>query len=153
MRSGSISAPLYFSIDPLCSADDLSLFMLCSMSVEQDLPVMEDSLAGYPPTVSPDQLANLIFNIKDWQITHGMQLKYGPDVESVSSTPIGVSVFPTPFPRVLFEQAQELQPIYNKLYAAISEDEEWLYKVLRGCVLCLFAIAYSIQLTIPSLGE
>lgn len=100
---------------------------------------MEDSLAGYPPTVSHDQLSNLIFNIKDWQITHGMQLKYGPDFESVSSTPIGVSVFPTPFPRLLFEQAQGLQPTYNRLYAAISEDEEWLYKVLRGCVLRLFA--------------
>ena len=104
---------------------------------------MEDSLLGYPPAVSHDQLSNLIFNIKDWQITHGMQLKYGPDVESISSTPIGVSVFPTPFPKILFAYAQALQPIYNRLYAAISEDEDWLYEVLRGCVLrhladCIF---------------
>ena len=113
---------------------------------------MEDSLTGYPPALSQAQLSNLIFNIKDWQITHGMQLKYGPDVESISSTPIGVSVFPTPFPRVLFEQAQALQPIYNRLYAAIAEDEGWLYEVLRGCVLrhlasCLF---HSIDDTIPA---
>ncbi|KAL8793591.1 MAG: hypothetical protein Q9195_003854 [Heterodermia aff. obscurata] len=95
---------------------------------------MENILAGYPPAISHGQLSNLIFNIKDWQITHGMQLKYGPDVESISSTPIGVSVFPTPFPRLLFEQAQELQPIYNRLYAAISEDEGWLYRVLKGLI-------------------
>ena len=114
---------------------------------------MEDNLVDYPPTVSYDQLSNLIFNIKDWQITHGMQLKYGPDAESVSSTPIGVSVFPTPFPRFLFEQAQTLQPIYNTLYAAISEDEDWLYEVLRGCVLRIQWIAYSIQLTISFLSE
>ena len=113
---------------------------------------MEDSLTGYPPAISQDQLSSLIFNIKDWQITHGMQLKYGPDVESISSTPIGVAVFPTPFPRVFFEQAQALQPIYNRLYAAISEDEEWLYKVLTGCVSVFSRIAYSVQLTMPSLA-
>lgn len=100
---------------------------------------MEDSLTAYPPSISHDQLSSLIFNIKDWQITHGMQLKYGPDVESVSSTPIGVTVFPTTFPRALFEQAQALQPVYNRLYAAISEDEKWLYKVLTGCVSRLLA--------------
>lgn len=64
-----------------------------------------------------------------------MLLKYGADADSISCTPIGVSMFPTPFPRTLFEEAQKLQPIYNKLYATISEDEEWLETALRGCVL------------------
>lgn len=86
------------------------------------------------PTIWQQQLANLVFNIKDWQITHGMLLKYGPDVENVNAIPVGVSLLPSSFPERLFEEAQQLQPIYNRLYAAISEDEEWLYDVLEGYV-------------------
>ena len=93
-----------------------------------DMSPTEASLPG----VEEQQLANLIFNIKDWQITHGMLLKYGPDAENVHSLPIGVSMFPTPFPRQLFEEAQKLQTSYNRLYMSISEDEAWLYDVLRG---------------------
>ena len=88
----------------------------------------------YPPMVSQERFSRLVFDIKDWQITHGMLLKYGPDAKSVSSIPVGVSLFPTPFPRQLFERAQRLQILYNRLYAAISEDEEWLERVLRGYV-------------------
>lgn len=80
------------------------------------------------------ELANLIFNIKDWQITHGMLLKFGPDVEEVNSVPIGVSLRPSSFPRELFEKAQKLQTTYNQLYAAVSENEEWLFSVLRGYI-------------------
>ena len=78
------------------------------------------------------QLANLIFNIKDWQITNGMLLKFGLDVDQVNSVPIGVSLRPTPFPKRLFEEAQAIQTIYNRLYAAVSEDEQWLFSVLEG---------------------
>ena len=87
--------------------------------------------APYPPTLSPQQLSNLIFSIKDYQITHGMLLKYGPDAHSINAIPIGVSLFPSLFPWSLFEEARELQAVYNKLYARVSEDEEWLFEVLE----------------------
>jgi len=87
--------------------------------------------APYPPTLSPQQLSNLIFSIKDYQITHGMLLKYGPDAHSINAIPIGVSLFPSLFPWSLFEEARELQVVYNKLYARVSEDEEWLFEVLE----------------------
>jgi len=94
---------------------------------------MEDSFrTDEVPTIWQQQLANVVFNIKDWQITHGMLLKYGPDVEHVNTVPVGVSLLPSSFPKRFFEEAQQLQPIYNRLYAAISEDEEWLYDVLEG---------------------
>ncbi|KAL8819278.1 MAG: hypothetical protein Q9191_007767 [Dirinaria sp. TL-2023a] len=94
---------------------------------------MDESPAeAFVHDVEEQQLANLIFNTRDWQITHGMLLKYGPDADTVSSVPIGVSLFPTPFPRQLFENAQKLQVYYNRLYASVSEDEEWLYGALRG---------------------
>lgn len=98
---------------------------------------MGSIIASYPPAISQEQLSNLIFNIKDWQTSHGMLLKYGLDAESVSARPIGVSLFPSPFPSILFEKAEKLQPIYNRLYAAISEDQDWLGEALRGFVLHL----------------
>lgn len=91
---------------------------------------MEDGFTD----VIEQQIANLVFNIKDWQITHGMLLKYGPDVEYVHAVPIGVSLRPSFFPRKLFEEAQSLQTAFNRLYAAVSEDEEWLHGALKGYV-------------------
>jgi hypothetical protein len=88
--------------------------------------------APYPPTLLPQQLSNLIFNIMDYQITRGMLLKYSPDAHSINAIPIGVSLFPSLFPGVLFEEAKELQAVYNKLYARVAEDKEWLFEVLEG---------------------
>jgi hypothetical protein len=93
---------------------------------------MVDPPISYPPTLSPQQLSKLIFNIKDYQLTHGMLLKYGPDANSIDAVPIGVSLFPSLFPESLFEEARDLQTVYNKLYARVAEDEEWLHKVLQG---------------------
>jgi hypothetical protein len=87
---------------------------------------------SYPPTLSQQQLSNLIFNIKDYQLTHGMLLKYGADANSLNAIPVGVSLFPSVFPESLFEEARKLQTVYNKLYARIAEDEEWLVEVLKG---------------------
>ena len=88
----------------------------------------------YPPKLSRRQLSDRVFNIKDYQLTHGMLLKYGQDANSVHGVPVGVSLFPSLFPRELFEEAREMQALYNRLYAAVSEDEEWLYGVLERYV-------------------
>ncbi len=88
----------------------------------------------YPPKLSRQQLANRILNVKDYQLTHGMLLKYGSDANSVHGVPVGVSLFPGLFPRELFEEARALQTVYNRLYAAVSQDEEWLGGVLEGYV-------------------
>ena len=93
--------------------------------------MMRTSSNSYPPKLSEQQLSNLIFNIKDHQITHGMLLKYGSDANSVNAVPIGVSLFPTLFPEALFEEARELQVVYNKLYAQVANDDDWLFEVLE----------------------
>ena len=85
----------------------------------------------YPPTLSLRQLSDLISNIKDYQIARGMLLKYGPNAHSTNAIPVGVSLFPSLFPESLFEEARKLQVVYNKLYARVAEDEEWLFEVLE----------------------
>ncbi|TVY12939.1 Glutathione synthetase large chain [Lachnellula arida] len=87
----------------------------------------------YPPPFSDSQLENLVSEIKDWQITHGSLLKLvNTDQDStVLTRPVGTCLFPTLFPRERFEQALGLQKTYNKLYARVAEDEEWLYDTLK----------------------
>jgi hypothetical protein len=41
-----------------------------------------------------------------------------------------ISLFPSPFPRRLFELAKRLQRIYNVLYARVTLDEEFLDSVV-----------------------
>jgi glutathione synthetase len=54
---------------------------------------------------------------------------------TVLSQPVGVSLFPTPFPRELFNEALALQETYNKLYHAVAEDEDWLYGTIQNLIM------------------
>lgn len=90
----------------------------------------------YPPRLSDEQLEVLVSDVKDWQITHGSLLKLvkTEDDHTVLSHPVGVTLFPTLFPKNLFQEALGLQTAYNKLYASVAEDDEWLYSVLEGLI-------------------
>jgi glutathione synthetase len=90
----------------------------------------------YPPVLPEETFQTLIAEVKDWQITHGSLLKLvrTDDEHTVLSQPVGCTLFPTPFPRDLYQEALSLQRVYNKLYAAVAEDEEWLHEVLRDLI-------------------
>ncbi|KAE8453885.1 hypothetical protein EG329_007661 [Mollisiaceae sp. DMI_Dod_QoI] len=90
----------------------------------------------YPPVLPEESFQNLISEVKDWQITHGSQLKLvrTDDEHTVLSQPVGCALFPTLFPRELFQEALDLQTTYNKLYAAVTQDEEWLYETLKDLI-------------------
>lgn len=71
----------------------------------------------------------------------GNALVLRPPAPQGSSTPPTTSVihgpfalYPTPFPRALFEQAIRLQEPYGALYAHISCDEAFLRKVIGQAV-------------------
>jgi glutathione synthase len=95
----------------------------------------DDSLE-FPPPLSDEQLEVLVEDIKDWQLTHGSLLKLvNTDEDStVLAHPVGACLFPTLFPRKLFEQALDLQKTYNKLYTRVAEDGEWLSETLKGLI-------------------
>lgn len=90
----------------------------------------------FPPTQSEEHILSLISQIKDWQINHGSLLKLirAETEHSSLCRPVGVSVFPTPFPRTHFHRALELQTIYNELYCAIAEDEEWISETIKDLI-------------------
>lgn len=87
-------------------------------------------VAQYPPEFTEQQLEYLLDQARDWQITHGLSLKYRED-EFVRSVPIGISLIPLLFPKILFDEALSLQKLYNELYMRVAADTDWLYEVLK----------------------
>ena len=94
----------------------------------------EPTVLARPPRLSEEHLKFLIENVRDWQYQHGSLLKYPPRSGKIGSRPIGATLFPSNFPRRCYEEACALQPIYNKLYAEIAEDEEWLHEALKASI-------------------
>ncbi|KAK4106562.1 glutathione synthase [Parathielavia hyrcaniae] len=93
--------------------------------------------ASYPPTLD-DALERdrLVQTIKDWTIANGLAVRPPPavagnDAEGTLAMSAPVTLFPSPFPKTCFEDAQDIQPRYNELYARISRDEEFLSSLVQ----------------------
>ena len=96
------------------------------------------TVPDWPPALAAEQRAHLEVLSLDYALAHG--LVYRPLLAPGAASPPGasaisapVSLFPTPFPRRLHEQALRLQPLYNELYARITMDEQWLETVAKTC--------------------
>lgn len=99
----------------------------------------------WPPKLSTDQLAVLLGEVRDHQLLHGSVIKRRSQSKSSSHSsssvpalptarPIGASLFPTAFPRSQFQQALDLQQVWNEVYAAAVSDEEWLEETLKPVI-------------------
>lgn len=95
----------------------------------------------YPPQATEDQLEYLAQTVKDWTIYNSLTVRPNPAFVSDESNPnhvlatnAPVTLYPSPFPRRLFEQAQSLQKAYNELYATIASDEAWLGEIMKEYV-------------------
>jgi len=93
---------------------------------------------SYPPQPTSEEVAHIAALVKDWSIAHGLAVRPPPalvsgdlDPHGVLATTAPVTLFPSPFPRVCFEQAQGIQKAYNELYAAISQDENFLKAIVE----------------------
>ena len=91
----------------------------------------------YPPNLEPNQLEHLLLTLKDWCIAHGLTVRPPPDLapqtidpERVLAVSAPVTIFPSLFPRSCFKKARRVQTAYNQLYARISQDEEWLGRII-----------------------
>jgi hypothetical protein len=93
------------------------------------------SLPAWPPALSSEQHAHLLLLSSTYALSHGFTLlppnSAHPPTHAIAAP---LSLFPTPFPRTLYELAREIQPIYNALYARIALDWEFLDRVMGGSV-------------------
>lgn len=95
-------------------------------------------MSDYPPEISPSEGERLTEVIKDWSLANGLTVRPPPaiiaaegDPAGILATPVPVTLFPSPFPRVCFNQATSVQKAYNELYASISQDEDFLAHVVK----------------------
>lgn len=119
---------------------------------------------SFPPKASEEQLEYLVQIVKDWAIFNGLVVRPNPAFISnevnpnhVVATNAPVTLYPSPFPRTCFENAQRLQTVYNELYAAIASDEEWLGEIMKEYVshpvpLTPYMLYQSTQLTLFKTG-
>jgi hypothetical protein len=85
--------------------------------------------SDWPPTLPDPQLDALTLSATTYALSHG--LLYLPPTNHQPPAPSSaihapLSLFPSPFPRRLFELARRLQRTYNILYARIAMDEDFL---------------------------
>lgn len=95
--------------------------------------------ASYPPSISCEQEEYILNSIKNWSIQHGLAVRpsssfvpEGIDSSGVLATTAPVTLFPSPFPENCFRQGKLIQTTFNELYAAISDDEDWLAEIMKG---------------------
>lgn len=98
-------------------------------------------IESYPPNLTAVESEQLLSTIKDWSIANGLAVrppvslvKVEADPHGVLATAAPVTLFPSPFPRVCFEQAKSIQKAYNRLYAAIAQDQEFLCNIVQESV-------------------
>lgn len=107
----------------------------------KDLISMATSLPlAWPPRLTEKQRAVLSLQAVDYAISHSILYRPLP-IASSSKPPLDaaihapISLFPSPFPRHLYQQGQELQPLYNDLYSRIAVHDAFLKRVIGGNVI------------------
>lgn len=95
-------------------------------------------MAHYPP--SKDQLNELIQEVNQWAITNGLSMyppKFEENPSNASVSP--VTIYPTLIPRKCFDEAVQIQPVFNELYARITQDmaqpDSYLHKTTEALAL------------------
>ncbi|CAG7852736.1 Glutathione synthetase {ECO:0000256/PIRNR:PIRNR001558} Short=GSH-S {ECO:0000256/PIRNR:PIRNR001558}; {ECO:0000256/PIRNR:PIRNR001558} [Serendipita indica DSM 11827] len=95
-------------------------------------------LPPWPPSLSQAQLDELLLQATTYALAHGL-LYLPPNSSNLPPPAIPASaihapfaLFPTPFPRHLFEHAMKLQRIYNVLYTRVASDEAFLDQILSA---------------------
>jgi len=92
---------------------------------------MADILPSYPPSLDPKALDFLLTSLTDYCLSHGVTVRpQTPSEGNHLASHAPVTLFPSLFPRIAWEQAVKIQRTYNVLYARISNDVDWLGKIM-----------------------
>ncbi|GAA5959576.1 hypothetical protein JCM8115_003757 [Rhodotorula mucilaginosa] len=98
-----------------------------------------DAAQEWPPKQGDEAVLELA---SDWALSNGLVLRpptsstddaaYTRPGQSVIHAPY--ALYPSAFPRKLFQQAIDLQAAYNRLYADVTVDDAFLDQVIGGAV-------------------
>lgn len=74
----------------------------------------------------------LVEKLLHWSLANGLVM-YPPGFVNHSANNAPITLFPTPFPRELFQLAVEVQKTFNKLYVSVITSQKlWLLDVIEG---------------------
>ncbi|KAF8073575.1 glutathione synthase [Lyophyllum atratum] len=90
-------------------------------------------LSEWPPTLTKAQVDELTLLATSYAFSNGLLYlppaeRQPPIPESAIHAPL--ALFPSPFPRSIFEHAKRIQRTYNVLYSRIAQDEEFLDRIM-----------------------
>lgn len=84
------------------------------------------------PVLNNDQLERLVFEVTQFGLSNGL-IMY-PPAPYLNYQPIlaPITLFPTPFPRKQFLKSLSVAKIYNKLYASVVSENNWLVTIIEN---------------------
>lgn len=84
------------------------------------------------PALSEKNQAILVEKLLQWSLANGLVM-YPPNFDTYSANNAPITLFPTPFPRDLFQTALDVQQTFNKLYVSVVANQKtWLLDVIQG---------------------
>ncbi|TPX34917.1 glutathione synthase [Synchytrium microbalum] len=91
----------------------------------------------YPPIDATSPLAHEVaYNAIDYAMSRGLVVRAPASVSTSEDVPIVThapfALFPTPFPKSAYENAVELQPIFNKLVDCCARDHEFITEAMES---------------------
>ncbi|SRR5258705_9384517 len=87
----------------------------------------------WPPKLSPPQIDALTLEANTFALSKGLLYLPKEFVDPpTSAIHAPYTLLPIPFPRVLFQEAQELQKLYNILYSRLAMNTALLDNVMGG---------------------
>jgi glutathione synthase len=93
-----------------------------------------DMLPDWPPTATQLDISDLLTDARDYALSHSILYRpVEPSATSAIHAPF--ALFPSPFPKKLYDRVVRLQTAYNELYAEIASDHAFLEKVIGGNVI------------------
>lgn len=123
-----------------------------------------DNFKNWPPTLAKHEIEQLLHYAVSWGLSHGFVMRpSGAQVEIVSvkdnntqeitegqmNASIAMhapfALFPSPFPKLAYTKALQLQPHFNQLVHAVSEDHAFLDQLFSQ-LLHLDLLSYNVTL-------
>jgi len=102
------------------------------------------TLPQWPPNLNEDRIAYLTRKATTWALAHSFVLVPAHPVDEdvdprdrpsnlppIRAQPAPLSLFPTPFPRRLYQQANSLQNMLNALYLRVTLDWTFMDRIME----------------------
>lgn len=83
------------------------------------------------PQLSLNQESQLTDSLLHWSLSNGLVM-YPPNFKSYGASSAPITLFPTPFPKQAFSNANDVQVLFNELYInLVTKHKVWLVDILK----------------------